>query len=256
MIKSIPVILIVVMLAVIVTSIDPNAVQAGGPYKQGNTFQLLLDCSHENGTICSPGTLCNITRLQYPDGSLLFSNRIMNGTPFLPSYNITINDTSRLGVYEGRQLCCDGLECGSRSFFYKVTYTGTDPNGVQLTIYIMGLMLFILLFVIGLIASVSIPFKDKRDAFGRIIAVNYLKNLKILAMFFTYVCLIFIFYLGWTLQRGFLDLNPGYNIFKFGYLTLMFGLKIMWPIIGVFWIIWFIHDNKVSDMINRGLKPR
>lgn len=212
-----------------------------------DTGQFNFTCLTSDYQYCSSTT--KIVMSVYKKDNLVLSNISLTGNPTYFNGSLPVN---QLGVYRVLVFANNSKS----EFSYKVTYTGTDPNLVQGLIYIGGLVMVILMFMVSAWATMKIPFKNKKDNIGRVLSVNYLKNLKIFLFFVSWLLLTLIFWFAWTISVAFLDVNSGYNLFRFIYLTSWFLIKISTPIIAVFWIIWFLQDKKLEQMIGRGLRPR
>lgn len=108
-------------------------------YKAGLNVDLKVQCIN-NGTYCSPTSLCNLTVL-YSNSSLLVDNKKM--TNKFSYHNYTLPGTSILGDYLCSATCCSGTICGTSNCDYSITPTGDNRGiGLFLILLICGFFLF------------------------------------------------------------------------------------------------------------------
>ncbi len=107
-------------------------------------FNLFRPCTN-NGTQCSPASVCNISII-YPRGSVLFENATMTNAGG-GRFNITIPqaDVNQLGTYKAYSCCTDGSLSGCDTFEIEVTGDGfgsqSFPREFFFMILAFGLMI-------------------------------------------------------------------------------------------------------------------
>lgn len=116
-------------------------------YKSGQDIDLKVPCFN-NGTYCSISTACNIT-IQYPNGSALIHNQVMDNQVSYYNYTIPRNYTGINGNYFSSMSCC-GSSCGYSTFTFDITPNGfnqTTAQGINSLAYLI--ILVALTFFLG-----------------------------------------------------------------------------------------------------------
>lgn len=174
-------------------------------FPQDKQINLIMDCSN-----CTSAALCNITRLNYPNSSLVMSNVIMDDVSFPPSFNKTVPQLRQFGWYNGNMRCTENGMSGDRQFEFEITADGNPSQDYPIILVIMVLGALILTF--GL-------------TFGNIFLLKYV---------------------GATLLTitGLLTIYPGYNYINS---TNLLGLAIGTVSIGL-GIFFFFYDSIEGGM--------
>jgi hypothetical protein len=217
-------------------------------FKQENNVDLKIQCII-NGTYCSSGAFCNLT-VQYPNGSLLISNKKMtNQNSF---YNYTLPTTSTIGTYLCSTTCCDGGLCGTgNDCDFILTPSGFEVSTGQSIIYIIAIVFSSVIFFLLLYASLIIPFKNFTSPEGKIISVNNFKFLKIGAIAGCYMMLMFLFKTLDSLSTNFMYSGSSSKIFEWLYsimLAMIYPTAIAGIVLG---FAVFINDIYVKKKLQR-----
>lgn len=137
-----------------------------------------------------------------------------------------------------------------------------NPLGKTLTNSqaILYFLIFIFAFIIFLICmtfGIYLPSHNTSDQMtGYILAVNNLKYVKYLLFAVSYLLLMLMFFFGWMVSFGYLDLPFLGNLFNFGFYFLVIFLFVMFPILIYLLIANWVRDSKISEMLQRGLTVR
>jgi len=138
------------------------------PLTSSQTYQVSQDLDLKvpfevNGTIPSATAWCNIS-INYPNGSYLKQNDSMtnlnNG-----DFNITLPlvNLNKLGEYDWRAFCCDGIYCAAGYGSFELTPSGSDAinsgEGMTLIIAILTILTIGSLFFIFSFKVISFPAK-------------------------------------------------------------------------------------------------
>ena len=91
-------------------------------YQQDSYVDLKLPCSY-NGSFCDTATASCNGSISYPNGSVMMDNinLTLNNNGFA---NLTVRDTSIIGIYQGYYSCCQLGDCDSDTFEYEITNSG------------------------------------------------------------------------------------------------------------------------------------
>ncbi len=94
---------------------------------QFNTqFDFKRPCLN-NGTFCSTSAVCNIT-VTYPDGELMFNNRVMNNKGSFHNITLTQVINRELGFHPFIMSCQDGSVFGGDTGNLVITADGKPPQ--------------------------------------------------------------------------------------------------------------------------------
>ena len=235
-------IVLVTTLCLLVTNI--NAEQT---FSQNTSIDLKVQCII-NGTYCSGSAFCNVSIL-YPNSSLMITNKMM--TNQISFYNYTLNGSMVIGEYSCSAMCCDGSLCGTNGCTFNITPNGFILSTSQSMLYIFGLILAVFVFLMLLIPAIKIPFRNFVGEEGKVISVNNFKFLKVGAIAFAYLTLVFIFGLANAITRDYLYTIGVNKFFDWGYwilLTLSYPLIILAIVLG---LAVFINDIYVKKKLER-----
>lgn len=223
-----------------------------GVYKSSAELNLLMDCSN-NGTSCSGTAQCNVSRLQYPNGTQFMTNRIMGNTSFYPSWNLTIPIREVMGKYQGRQVCCQSGNCGDVAFSFEVTQSGDVLDTSDSIIYIFLLLLEVLIFVFFLWGSLRIPFGNFKNIDNQIVQINWSKYAKLLFIVMTYVTFLWITWTSYNILNGYATIQPLANYFFYLFRLFFTLLKPFLVVTAIFCVVKIIMDNTLLKTLEKEL---
>lgn len=217
-----------------------------------NPYNITLGCSYNN-TFCPNTFNCNLT--VYSPNAVIVNNQPMS-TAFYPQFNYTVpaNNISIIGLYYGRQVCCNtAVGCSNEySFQFYANPQGKDNSNDGL-VYIIMFSLLILLFVFSVFSFIRIPFNNPRNGDGHVINVDWKKYLKIGSFVLAYISLVGIVYFAWNLSYGILQFDEMANFFQAMFRILFVGMFLVLPVSFVYGVIIFIYDKITYDKLIRGL---
>lgn len=243
-------VLIVFVLALFLLPLA-SAVDNIGTFKPGQPINLTLDCSYNN-TYCPNTFDCNIT-VKSDAKRIILNNKVM-GKANYPQYNYTILDTSEMGSYTGRQVCCDTSKgCGDYSFTYDIGYKYSTAQSITYLVFffiLAGIMTF------GIVGFIRLPFKNERDGEGKLIAINWKKYLKMLCLLLIYLSFLAITYFAWSISYALLNFTEMANFFRNLYkvalvMLIPLGLGTLVAI-----VINFFSDKTLEAKLKRGLSMK
>ena len=201
-------------------------------------------------------TYQNITTVQLPDESFIpiQSNMQDNGGGY---FNYTFCNTTQNGEYLVNGI--GDIDGTATTWVYKFTVNplGKIFTNQQAILYFMILLLSFVLFTICVAFGLYAPSGNNRDTMtGYIIAVSNMKYVKSFMLAVSYLLLFLIVYFAYIISYGYLDLDFLGSLF---YFLFYFMAVLMLPlfIIGVYVVIAnVIRDNKIGDMLQRGLRVK
>lgn len=233
------------LLVILAASVQAEQ-QSLGFVRQGTCIQL----PQVHGNL----TFSNISSVELPDRSFTRLNRAMQnqGQGY---WNLTFCNTTQIGTYIVNGVANpDGVLTGF-AYDFEVNPDGKEYTTAQSLTYILALLMatfFLLLFLVG---SVYIPYGNERNGEGQVVKVNYKKYAKIICVSFSYLTLMWIFYILHNISLGYLHIASAANFFKVFY---RFMIAFMYPIfvsVIVIGFVVFIRDLKTEKMIERGSLP-
>ncbi len=170
-------------------------------------------------------------------------------------YNLTIGNTSRLGLYE---YCISASDSGlnkTECFNYEVTLTGDKPTTAQSNIYWVIAFVSIILFLLSLTGAILIPYGNKKNEQGYIVQMNDLKYIKLLLWFITYLILTFITFAFSNISQV-ANWDVAYRFLNFLFISLISFMLPVFILLIVFSFIRFWEDKKTKQLLNRNLGIR
>lgn len=200
---------------------------------------------------CDNCTYVNLTRVQFPNASILFIGQNMQkiGT----DYNFTFIQTLALGNYI-ITTCGDPngvITCANYNF--EISVTGTNQSTAQGIFYFILLGISILFLFLILIGAIYMPADKKRNSDGIIIGMNEKKYIKLSLWFLSYLGIIWIDWLCWNISEGFLNVNIGTGMFKTIFWSLISFLPFTFiSLIASFFVIAF-RDKNIKKLLGRGI---
>lgn len=197
--------------------------------------------------------ICNLN-IKYPNGTYMLNNGSLSNS-FNGEFNITIPkaNVTEVGKHPYSLFCVSGTHNDTDRGFILITPTGNDLTDAQGTIYVITLIGIFIAFGLCLWGAVAIPSKHRRNDEGKVVAVSDLKYVKILLASFSYLLLMWIFFMLSEIARNFLFSDMVSRIFYFifyFFLILLFPLTI---VIVVITVMLKFQDKKTTDLINRGV---
>lgn len=140
---------------------------------------------------------------------------------------------------------------------FVINPIGKILTTAQATLYFLIFILTVLFFLLCAGLGLYLPSGNKRNEMtGYIIAVSNLKYVKMFIMAISYLLMVLIFYFGYIISYGYLDLDFLGNLFYFAF---FFMIVLILPlfIVGSYVIIAnAVRDHKVGEMLSRGLRIR
>ena len=206
--------------------------------------------------ICASCSYVNVS-ISYENSSLAIINQGMtNQGGGIWTYNFC--DTSQLGRYDVMGSGdLDGNPTGFGVLYFDVTTTGKILTSGKTTIYTIILIFSVLIF--GGLAwfGFSIPSKNDTDEMtGYIFAVNNLKYLKQVFLGLAYITLVWISYFVWMISYSFLDFDFLTKIFRINFVFLTVLTLPLFILYTYITIANLVKDQKIKDMLLRGLRIR
>jgi len=203
---------------------------------------------------CSDNFHCNFT-IENPNQEIIVLNEGTTRNQTVYNYTILGSLNSELGLYKVDNYCSDYAgNNGTGQFFYKITRTGKEVTQAQGLIYIIILGASFIIFLLCLIGGITIPWKNPRNDEGSIIDISYLKYLKVISYFFSYILFVWILNLLVGISGNYLELGMAYSLFRFLYVLFII---LMFPIaFSTVWIlfVWYITDKKIRKDLIRGFR--
>jgi len=205
-----------------------------------------------NGTFCSPTATCNAT-ITSPNSSIVIDNKLMTNNVAYHNISLSSNDVNVLGIYTVDMTCVDSSLNGANTFYFKITPSGDEISTAQGLVYSVLFVLTVVVLMLTLYGSFRFPWKNNRNEDGEVIGVNELKYLKLFCVAFSYVLLILINWMAYTLAYGYLSFNFMANFFYTIYWILLSLAVPLLVILVVIVIVKFIDDKKIWDAFGRGI---
>ena len=124
-------------------------------------------------------------------------------------------------------------------------------------LYVIILVVSSFLFVLCLVGAISTPWKKPtRDIDGRILDISYLKYVKVILCFISYMLLMWVTNIMVLITNNFLVFDVAFTFFRVIFFIL---LVCAFPITAGFLfviVVNFITDRKIQKMLNRGMHPK
>jgi hypothetical protein len=203
----------------------------------------------------------------YDNGKHIFR---INDVPFLPprDFFVYINGTtnlSQIGRYSYLFECGIPVEhiktgqsnaCGIEGEF-EVTVTGQELTITKSTMYIFIFIIFFILLIGFLIGGIYLPSNNQSDELtGYILAVSNLKYAKVFLLAFAFLTAVILSYFSYQLSLAYLDMDFLSNIFLFLFYFSLALIIVGFPLMIYFLIANWIKDNKISELLSRGLSVK
>ena len=224
-----------------------SAIDSLGTFRQYDCISLKQTCAN-----CSA---INFTSVILPNSSIGLGN--VAATKLGTEYNYTFCRADLQGNYIVNGV---GDIDGTNTIFaynFEVTATGntlsTSKSITYILIWVISFMIFAALLFVGL----TLPSKNNTDEMtGYIIAVSNLKYLKIFCLALAYVDFLFLSYFSWMMCFSYLDMGFLSSIFQAAFYVLV-ALTLPLFVIGTYIVIsnW-VRDQKLGDMLSRGLHTK
>lgn len=189
-----------------------------------------------NGSVPSATAWCNIS-INYPNGSYLKQNDSMtnldNG-----DFNITLStaELNKLGEYDWRAFCCDGIYCAAGYGSFELTPSGSDTinsgEGMTLVLSIISILIIASLFFIFSFKVPSFP--------GKVIFMGLALVLFIVVISFTMVT--------------FGQILGGYSALIESYSVFFWAAGFMLVIVFIFLLLVLIKKSIELFKIKKGLQ--
>lgn len=138
------------------------------------------------------------------------------------SFNLTKGNFTT-GSYSYLAQCNNSISGGFVSVPFKVTKLGDKFDTSEALIYFVLTLIFLSLFIISLIYFLNVSFDDMMDEKGNVVKINYMKYMKFVFGFFSYMLLLILFVLGKELSQNILYNDISSSIFHVGLIILLVG---------------------------------
>lgn len=220
-------------------------------FKKNTEIDLKIPCYNENSSLCSSDVECNITIL-YPNTSAIVNHGEMEWHENFFNYTIPSTITNIEGEYSASVSCDRGFS----TFNFEINKSGDVLSEAQGYIYIVLLAFSVLLFVFCFVGAIKIPWRNGRDSEGKVIHVNNLRYVKVFLWVFSYLLLIWIFWVAKYMGATFLRFDFVSQLFS---VLFIMSLVALFPVLVValaFTIISFVSNKKLQKAIIRGLPLR
>lgn len=164
---------LVILFASLASSQSANDPLYLGQVKQYDSYDIHLTCTLSNGSLCVNSAPCNVSFLNFPNGSFMFKQRPMTFSSGI--YNLTVPQTSILGNYYLEQVCCSNGLCATQGFNYDVTPSGVllkeGESTIVIATMITAFIIAIILFILGLFIQTR-PIKLIFYAFSAVFVIG------------------------------------------------------------------------------------
>lgn len=224
-------------------------------FQEETLVDLKVPC-FENNTICSSLITCNIS-INYPNGSNMVNNEAM--TKDMVYYNYTLSDSSVLGEYYAVVLCTDTLNQGFGSLSFEINKEGREETTQQAIIYLIGLIVTIMIFVILLLWAYNIDSKNqfKMGHEGEYyIEINYGAYLKFLMYYFSYLFFWISTWLVWQISDKFIISSTIPDILRLIWVMVSIGILPTTIIVFILFIFKHLTDSEITRLHRRRLFKR
>lgn len=220
-----------------------------GTFKQGDSIVLVQTCSNSSGSCDS----CNITSVNYPNGTAIISLAGMTKTETLFNRTLSGASTKVIGKYTVTGFCYAGGVYSPWAYSFDVTLNGFLLSQAQATIYAIFFLSSFFVFCFVFYWAIKLPYRNTRTDEGMILEINDMKYVKIFLICMSYI-------IGWFLAgllRGVTaNYIPDIGVYKFFGWVYAILLAFMWPLIVaslLLALISFLNDKKIHDAILRGI---
>lgn len=219
-----------------------------GTFKQNNEIELIQTCTI-NGTFCDS---CNITSIDYPNGTRIISDIEMTKRNGDFNYTLTDNYTTVLGNYKVNGYCDYGSDVKKAwVYYFEVTPTGkTASTGDSILYSLFSIILFGIIFTLSFFVF-TMPTRNERDEQGfefKIIRLKYIRVFFIV-LIWGLIILLLNFLNGLAVNFSTLTFFAGILGFLFEVM-----LRLTWPfvVIMILWVIFMgIHDSNLKKQLKK-----
>lgn len=168
---------------------------------------------------------------------------------FIGNGNFTKNDIYTFNIY-----CENNNIAGFVEGIFEINNTGVSLTTEKSLLYALMFLLLFFLFIINIFGINKLPSDNARDGEGKVVAISYLKYLRIVLWMFEWMLLLSLFFLAGNLGEAYLGETLFSNffivLFRIGMLF-SFPIVLIWVIVSITNVI---KDKKIWNFINRGLK--
>lgn len=232
-----------------------SAIEDDEIYPYGKNANITQPCYLANATgstnLCSASAVCNIT-VKNNLHSIVVNAQPMTNSNGQFNYTIPGSLTNFVGQGDYQIYCCDGGFCGTRNFPFFVSKTGFFPSGSQISSNIFTILILLTGSVFCFVKSFSMHGSNHRDESGNIMGINKKKYGKAILFFFGFWFLVFFLNAMWQFTEAVILVDLTAKVFYILYIITLWTGIIMIPVgIFMFWM-WWIKDNRIFNMIQRG----
>ena len=229
-----------------------NIISASAPtlgiFKINSDIELKQTCVI-NGTFCDS---CNISSVDYPDGSRIISDVAMTKRNGDFNYTLNSSNTGLLGSYRVNGYCDYGNDVRKTwVYYFNINPSGKNASTGDSILYsLFSLILFGVIFLLSFFVF-SMPSKNEKDERGfenKILKIKYIRVFFI-SLIYALIILLLNFLNG--LASSFLSLSIFAGILGFLFETM---LRISWPFtfIMIAWIVvMLIHDSNLGKQLKK-----
>jgi len=246
-------IIFILIMALMINIVAAEEGLANYPVDRPLTFDIpLYDQSNNH---LNSATVTKLT-LYYPNGTILISNKSMTWNENYFSYNLSGSQMSTIGIHWGELWYANGNMSGSVIIEYEITPTGSTYTIAQSITYALLMLFSLFIFIFCTYYAFMVQGENARNMENKVIRVNYKKYLKMFLMAMSWGSLLLLVYSAWHISWSFLYATPLSNFFKMLFRIIM---VLSYPIFFVGLILFimnWVKDKKIQDMLQRGLTVR
>lgn len=223
-------------------------------YKYGEPIKINLHVfNSSNGVPITNNTTCSLQLYNYKGDELLTAFAATPSGHLDYEFNIPTSNITYSGTYNYHAQCNSTSQGGYVSAILIINAQGKEYGAAEGLVYIGIFIILIALFAFFLYGSITIPFKNPTNSFDEVTHMDYKKQVKIFCIAMAYLVFSGIVYVAWNISAGILEFTEIANFFYVFFRITLVGLMIMPIAWFVFAIIFFFKDNKLYQMLQRGL---
>lgn len=207
--------------------------------------------------VCDNCTYVNVTTLKYPNSSISNLNVVMTKNNGDYSYVLSSSFNSMTGEYVYTTCGNPDSVYTCQAITYLVNPLGKTFTNSQALLYMLIFFVAVIIFIGTLVFGIYLPSGNDRDEMtGYILAVSNLKYLKMFSLAVSYLSMMLIFYFGWMISYGYLDLDVLGKLFYAGFVLLLTALLPLFAISLFVVIANKVRDSKIAEQLQRGLRVK
>lgn len=228
-----------------------NPAQTHLKLNEKHTFSIHV-LNKTNGIPLVTGLQCEL-HIENKTGEHVYTGLVYSDGDFDYDFDVNQNNFTVAGEYTYLVGCNTSYAGGFSEGGFVVNKAG-DELTLPITIY-YGILLCILLFVflLLLIGTIVIPWKDHVNDKGDLISINDAKYFKVLSGYLSYVMMMVILWFIDEISTGYLLYDFLGNLIS---LVRVFSFAILWPLslfLLASLIFNWMRDRKVTQLVKRGI---